>query len=149
MNLYYLKRQGPILIRRIYNQYQKEADNESYIFNPTFSRALQIMQPGLIELQISGTASIDKNGNTVYPGDAYNQIKTALKMVNNLLRQADLEFKDICFATCIFKYKSDYVFFPQVLEELGYSEFPFISIQGNLCRDDLLFEIDGVAMREL
>ena len=149
MNLYYIKKTDDVHIQRIFNKNQKEADSKFYQYNPTFSRALQIQQPGLCELQISGTASIDKKGNTQHAGDAYSQIKKTMQLVDSLLKQTGMAFNDICYATFILKRKSDFQFVHKVMQELSYPEFPYISIVGNICRDDLLFELDGVAVREM
>ena len=61
--------------------------------------------------------------------------------------QADMVFNDICYATCIFKNPSDYSTFREVMRKLGLPDFPHIAIKGNICRDDLLFEMDAVAIK--
>ncbi len=148
MNLYYVKRSTDVEIRRIYNSGQKEADSHAYQYGPTFSRALHAVQPGFEELQISGTASIGEDGITRHVNDPDRQIERTLLMVKGLLQQASMGFSDISYATCIFKHASDYSVFREVVQRLHIPDFPYIPIQGNICRDDLLFELDGIATKK-
>jgi len=133
-------------IKRIYNEFQNEADGNAYLFKPTFSRALLVEDEDLMELQISGTASINETGETVYKNDPYNQIKKTMLNVAALLKQADQNFEDICESTCFFKkpeYFNDYL---DVMKELQINNFSASCVVGDVCRDDLLFEFDGVAI---
>lgn len=147
MNLYYIKKLDNVRIKRVYSSDQKEADSTSYQYGPTFSRALYVAQAGLKELQISGTASIDQDGKTQYIDNPFRQIERTLLLIKGLLMQADMVFNDICYATCIFKNPSDYSTFREVMRKLGLPDFPHIAIKGNICRDDLLFEMDAVAIK--
>lgn len=148
MNLYYIKKTPDVKLRRIYNIGQKEADSRSYQYGPTFSRALHAVQSGLEEFQISGTASIGEDGVTRHIDDTGRQIERTLLMVKGLLEQASMDFRDICYATCIFKHRSDYGIFQEIVKKLHIPDFPYIPIQGNICRDDLLFELDGIAAKK-
>jgi enamine deaminase RidA (YjgF/YER057c/UK114 family) len=140
------KIQHPI-IKRIYNKFQNEAEGSSYLFRPTFSRALLIEDEGLMELQVSGTASINETGETVYLDDPYQQIKKTLLNVGALLEQVDMDFSDFCESTCFFKQAEYYRDFLEVAKELKIGAFSNSFVVGDVCRDNLLFELDGIAVK--
>jgi enamine deaminase RidA (YjgF/YER057c/UK114 family) len=134
-------------IKRIYNELQNEAEGNAYLFRPTFSRALLVEDENFSELQISGTASINDSGETVYKNDPYNQIKKTILNVSALLRQTNQNFNDLCESTCFFKKPEYFNYYTDVLHELRIDIFPSTFIIGDICRDDLLFEFDGVAIK--
>ena len=135
-----------INMKRIYNRNQNEADGQNYLYSPTFSRAQCLTSSHFTELQISGTASIGTNGDTVHLNNSYKQIEQSLINVRELLRKANMDFQDICIATCFFKHEHDYHIFDEILRNLNITAFPHIKVKGNVCRDNLLFEIDGIAI---
>ena len=110
-------------IKRVYNKFQNEAEGKNYLFKPTFSRALLIEDQYLAELQVSGTASINETGETVYLDDPYQQIKKTLINVGNLLEQANLNFGDFCESTCFFKKIEYYEHFSEAVKDLKIGDF--------------------------
>lgn len=134
-------------IRRLFNKYQNEAEGSRYLLKPTFSRALFIEDENLMELQVSGTASINEFGDTVYLHDAYRQIKKTLINVAALLEQTGMSFSDFTESACFFKKEEYYHDFLAVLEELNIGEFANTLVIGDICRDNLLFEMDGIAIK--
>jgi len=133
---------------RIYNKMQKEPAGSNYLFNPTFARGTAVITKDYIEIQISGTASIDSNGNTIYHNDPYNQIKTTFLNVKEILGQYGLDFSDICQSTCFFKDKNYYSDYLKVKEEFGLENTNFTFVENHVCRDNLLFEFDGFAVKK-
>ena len=93
-------------INRMYNKLQNEAEGKDYLFGPTFARAKSVDYDTHCEVQISGTASIDETGNTVFLDEPYNQIKKTFLNVKALLEQKNMDFGDICVSTCFFKKKN-------------------------------------------
>jgi enamine deaminase RidA (YjgF/YER057c/UK114 family) len=134
-------------IRRLFNQYQNEAEGSQYLLKPAFSRALFIEDENLMELQVSGTASINESGDTVYLNDPYRQIKKTLINVAALLEQASMNFSDFVESSCFFKRREYYQDFLAVLKELNIGDFTNTFVIGDICRDNLLFELDGVAIK--
>ncbi len=142
---YFVQRGEGVRIERMYNPMQNEADGMSYIYQPTFSRGMRIEHNGLREVQISGTASIGKSGITMHKGNAYEQIKQTLLNVGSLLAGADMGFEHIVASTCFFRDASDALLLDRALDELGIKAFPTIKVRAKVCREDLCFEIDGIA----
>lgn len=136
-----------VTLHRIYNPGQNEAEGVEYLHRPTFSRAMLLRTSRFCELQISGTASIDAQGRSVHLSDPARQIAWTLENIRNLLNAAKMDFSNIAEATCFFKHAQDARYFQTACEDLGIASFPHIKVQGNVCRDDLLFEIDGIALK--
>lgn len=136
-------------IERVYNILQNEAEGKKYLYGPTFSRGMLTEADNCQEVHVSGTASINEAGKTVYVGDEYGQIKKTLLNVNSILQQYDMTFSDLCQSTCFFKKKEYYAEFLKCLEELGLEKFSDTFVVADVCRSDLLFELDGIAIKEI
>jgi enamine deaminase RidA (YjgF/YER057c/UK114 family) len=136
-------------IQRVYSNLQNEPDGVTYENKPSFARAVALKYQNRIELQISGTASIDNHGITVYENDPKNQIRTTLLSILHLLEQFGIGFSDFCFSTVFFKSANYYQIYKEVLKELDISEFSVSFVQTNVCRENLLFEIDGVCIKRI
>jgi len=134
-------------INRMFNKLQNEAEGKDYLFGPTFARAKSVDYDTHCEVQISGTASIDETGNTVFLGEPYNQIKKTFLNVKALLEQKNMDFGDICVSTCFFKKREYYDIFKDVSKELEICGYFNTFIISDVCRSDLLFEFDGIAIK--
>ena len=65
-----------------------------------------------------------------------------------LLEQYGADFKNIAHACVFFKNSSYKRIFKDVLRYRGWFQFPCMYLIADVCRDDLLVEIDGVAVVE-
>ncbi|MFD1886722.1 hypothetical protein [Paenibacillus wenxiniae] len=148
MDVMFLKRKNdrPI-IERVYTALLNEAEGVEYLFKPTFSRALKIEDEGNIEIQLSGTASVNSLGRTEFKNDAYKQIKKALENVTSILESNNLTFDHFYQSTCFFKRQQDVHIFEKLLKELNIPAFANTFVVNDVCRDDLLFEIDGIIIK--
>jgi 2-iminobutanoate/2-iminopropanoate deaminase len=145
---------GPVTKRAITNH---QVLNEAYSYGSAFSRGLRIDLNGLSILLISGTASIDEQGNTLHVGDLRAQTRRTFTNITALLASEGATWKDIVRTTCYLRdIERDYKDFneersafyrQQALDPLPAST----GIQAILCRPDLLIEIEAIAMfrREL
>ena len=126
--------------------------NEAYSYGSAFSRGLRIDLNGLTILLISGTASIDDQGNTVHVGDFRAQTRRTFDNISGLLAAEGATWKDVVRTTCYLRdIERDYQAFNeersafyrvQALNPLPAST----GIQAILCRPDLLIEIEAIAM---
>ncbi len=135
-------------IERVYNRYQNEPEGEQYPHRPTFSRGMLIDDGEHKVVHLSGTASIDAQGKTVHLDDPKGQIRKTLANVREgILSQYNLGFSDLCLSTCFFKNEEYYRHFMEIGNETeGLLDACRTFVIGNVCRNDLLFEIDGVAL---
>jgi 2-iminobutanoate/2-iminopropanoate deaminase len=126
--------------------------NEAYAYGSAFSRGMRIDLNGLTILLISGTASIDDDGNTVHVGDFRAQTRRTFDNITGLLAAEGATWKDIVRTTCYLRdIERDYKAFNEertaFYKEQGLDPLPASTgIQAILCRPDLLIEIEAIAM---
>lgn len=128
-------------VRRMTNLRQKDA----FRYGAAFSRGVAIHEKDYTQIQISGTAAIDESGVSLFPNDMRGQVERTLDNIQALLAQEDATLHDIVSATVFLKRASDEIVVRQILAERGLMDFPGICVRADVCRDDLLFEVDGVA----
>lgn len=128
--------------------------NEAYDYPrpSSFSRGMRIDLNGLVILLISGTASIDENGQSVYEGDFRAQMRRTFRNISDLLASEGATWKDIVRTTCYLRdIERDYAAFNEertaFYKEQGLDPLPASTgIQAILCRPELLIEIEAIAM---
>lgn len=126
--------------------------NEAYQYGSAFSRGLRIDLNGLVILLISGTASIDDQGDTVHVGDFRAQTRRTFQNITGLLASEGATWKDVVRTTCYLRdIERDYKAFNEersaFYREQGLVPLPASTgIQAILCRPDLLVEIEAIAM---
>jgi enamine deaminase RidA (YjgF/YER057c/UK114 family) len=119
---------------------------EPYHYYSAFSRGLLIREPDISELQISGTAAIDEQGQSLYPGDIRGQINYTFDAIDALIRQQAASLEDICAATVFVKRPEDVHIFREIANSRGLEDFPCVCVLADICREELLFEIDAEAV---
>jgi 2-iminobutanoate/2-iminopropanoate deaminase len=118
----------------------------------SFSRGLRIDLNGLVILLISGTASIDENGDSVHIGDFRAQLRRTYRNITELLAAEGATWKDIVRTSCYLRdIERDYAAFNEertaFFKEQGLDPLPASTgIQAILCRPELLVEIEAIAM---
>jgi enamine deaminase RidA (YjgF/YER057c/UK114 family) len=126
--------------------------NEAYAYGSAFSRGMRIDLNGLVILLISGTASIDEKGDTLFVGDLRAQTRRTFKNITALLASEGATWKDIVRTTCYLRdIDRDYKAFNEertaFYREQGLNPLPASTgIQAKLCRPELLVEIEAIAM---
>lgn len=130
-----------------------EVLNEASEYGSAFTRGLRLDFPdGLVQLLISGTASVGAAGETLYEGDFAAQCWRTFRNITRLLESENATWQDIVRTTCYIRdIERDYSEFNRVRNEfyraLGLDPFPAsTAIQARICRSDLLVEIEAVAM---
>jgi 2-iminobutanoate/2-iminopropanoate deaminase len=128
--------------------------NEAYAYAKpsSFSRGMRIDLGGVTILLISGTASIDENGQSVHIGDFRAQMRRTLDNITGLLASEGCTWHDIVRTTCYLRdIERDYEAFNEVrtafYKEQALDPLPASTgIQAILCRPELLIEIEAIAM---
>jgi enamine deaminase RidA (YjgF/YER057c/UK114 family) len=116
-------------------------------YGSSFSRAMEISSPFGRRLLISGTASIAPGGETLWPGDARRQVAQAMQVVEAILRSRDFQFSDLTRVTAYFKRRADVRAFTEWCDARDLSSMPVVPAHCDVCRDDLLFELEADAWR--
>ncbi len=118
-----------------------------------FSRGMTIELDSIKLFFISGTASVNAQGKTAHAGDFHAQVMHTYKNIVSLLEKENAALKDVVKFTVFLKNMDDYDKFNKARDEffeksgLLREEFPAgTCIEARLCRDDLLVEIEAIAI---
>lgn len=128
--------------------------NEAFCYDrpSSFSRGLRIDIGDVVILLISGTASIDEEGNTVHVGDLRAQCRRTYHNITGLIESEGATWHDIVRTTCYLRdIDRDYAAFNEertaFFKSQGLDPLPASTgIQAKLCRPELLVEIEAIAM---
>jgi 2-iminobutanoate/2-iminopropanoate deaminase len=140
---------APVVKRAITNH---DVLNEAYDYGSAFSRGMRIDLNGLTILLISGTASIDEKGQTLYVGDLRGQVRRTYDNIGKLLASEGATWHDVVRTTCYLRdIERDYQAFNEertrFYQQNKLDPLPASTgIQAILCRPDLLVEIEAIAM---
>jgi enamine deaminase RidA (YjgF/YER057c/UK114 family) len=118
----------------------------------SFSRGMRIDIGNVVILLISGTASIDQNGQTIHVGDFREQTRRTFNNITALLAAEGATWHDIVRTSCYLRdIDRDYAEFNEertaFYREQQLDPVPASTgIQAKLCRPELLVEIEAIAM---
>ncbi len=118
--------------------------NPPFCYGSAFSRGMSIRESGSKIIHASGTASIDENGNSAYIKDTRGQILRTLDVLDALISCEGATLQDICQATVFLKNSEDMDIYRKVMEETGLEKIPAVCVEADVCRDELLFELDAI-----
>lgn len=124
--------------------------NSAARYGSSFSRAVEVATPECRRLIVSGTASINEAGDTVHLNDIQGQITQTMKVIEALLVSRRMAWSDIVRGIVYVKNAIDAPAFQQYLASASLPRMPLIVAQNDICRGNLLFEIevDAVAVPE-
>lgn len=116
-------------------------------YGSSFSRAVELDLPGQRRLYVSGTASIAPDGRTCHVGDLRKQVELTMGVVAAILDSRQMGWKDVTRMIGYFKHGEDAQEFHRYCRERQLPKLPVIIAKNDICRDDLLFEIEADAAR--
>jgi len=116
-------------------------------YKSSFARAVEIDQPGSRLLTISGTASIEPGGKTVHLDDTEKQIELTMAVVHEILKSRDMDWEHTARAIAYFKDDSEAHLLTKYCVEHNLPELPVAISHADVCRHDLLFEIELDAVK--
>jgi enamine deaminase RidA (YjgF/YER057c/UK114 family) len=114
-------------------------------YNVTFERGTRIAYADRSHYLLSGTASIDRTGNVVHPGNVLRQLDHALGNVDALLRAGSASLADMMHLTTYLRDPTDFMPVASYLAE-RFPDLPVLIVQGAVCRPQWLIEVEGVAV---
>ena len=115
-------------------------------YRSSFSRAVEVVTPELRCLYISGTASIEPGGKTAFVDDVRKQIELSMDVLHAILTSRGMDWGDVSRAIAYFRNMSSAAEFTAYCREHNIPQFPCAVSHADICRDDLLFEIEADAM---
>jgi len=133
---------GGIEIHQMTNRKQKDA----FKYGSAFSRGAAISMPGATWISLSGTAAIDEAGATMHVGDFKAQMNATLNAIEALIAQEGAGLGDLCDITCFVKLPEHVEAYHEIIAQRGLKDLAAVAVLADICRDDLLFEMDGAAV---
>ena len=116
-------------------------------YGSAFSRAVEISSNGFRQLLISGTASIAPGGKTSHVGNVEAQIDRTMEVVEGILTSQRMSLADTSRAIAYFKSAKDAAVFSKWLKRRGVKDLPLLNVCCDICRPDLLFELELDALQ--
>lgn len=127
--------------------------NEAYHYDrpSAFSRGMRVAAGPVNWIFLSGTASIGSDGQTLHPRDFEAQLGRTYENLTGLLAIEGADWHDVVRTTVYLKDMADYARFNlgrcAFFDAIGLSPPPASTcIQAKLCREELLVEMELVAV---
>lgn len=115
------------------------------LYGVTFERGTAVTYGDRKHVFISGTASIDKDGEVVHVGDPAKQTERMLENVDALLKEAGAGFGDIAYTLVYLRNASDYQRVKAVIER-DCPDLEPIYVLAPVCRPAWLVEMECMAV---
>ena len=115
------------------------------IYGVTFERGTAVTYGDRKHVFISGTASIDKEGNVLHVDDPEKQAERMLENVDALLKEAGAGFDDIAYCLVYLRNTADYPRVRAVLQR-EYPHLDPIYVLAPVCRPTWLVEMECMAI---
>lgn len=144
--------QRPIVPRRAMAARDVLSEAYEYATPASFTRGIRFNPTSTELLLISGTASVDGGGLSAHLGDFRAQLWRTYRNITSLLAAQRATWHDVVRTTCYLRdIERDYRDFNEIRASfftwLGLDPLPASTgIQARLCREDLLVEIEAIAV---
>jgi enamine deaminase RidA (YjgF/YER057c/UK114 family) len=116
------------------------------LYGVTFERGLRVRFGDRSHLYISGTASINNKGETLFIGDAEQQTRRTIENIRALLAPHKANFDDMAYMIAYVRNFHDRELVGKVLDEEIGGKIPLIFAEAPVCRPAWLVELEGVAV---
>ena len=116
---------------------------EALTYGSAFSRGALITEDEAALVQVSGTAAIDEHGQSLHPGDIQAQIDCTFDKIEALLGQAGATLADVAAASVFVKHPEHARVYWERAAARGLQDIPAVVMVADVCREDLLFEMDA------
>lgn len=126
--------------------YAREHLNPTYEYGVTFERGTAVEYGDRKHIFISGTASIDKYGEIVFPGNIVKQTQRTCENVEALLKEAGSDFTDIAQIIVYLRDTADYETIQSLFDQ-QFPQVPKIIVLAPVCRPGWLIEIECIAIK--
>ena len=122
---------------------RNESQRDAYCYGAAFSRGAFIREKDVSLIEVSGTAAIGPTGLSLFKNDIRAQIEYTLVTIEKLIAQRGARLEDICAGTVFLKHPEHEAAYREIAEERGLDDFPCLCVVADICREELLFEIDA------
>jgi enamine deaminase RidA (YjgF/YER057c/UK114 family) len=134
---------GPPESRPLVKQLSNPGQQDAFQYGSAFSRGALIRHPDISLLQVSGTAAIDEQGQSLYAGDVRAQIDCTFDKIDALIGQEGAALADIAAACVFVKHPEDALVYHERVAARDLEALPAVVMVADICREELLFEMDA------
>ena len=120
--------------------------NPTHEYGVAFERGTKLTLPNCAVSFISGTASIDKNGEVLHCGDVMTQAGRLFLNIEKLLNDGGQGLLDVQFFLVYLRDIADYHNINRYLH-LRFPHTPFLIFEAPVCRPEWLIEVECIAMQ--
>lgn len=114
-------------------------------YGSAFSRAVEVRHGAARRVIVSGTASIDETGATVHVDQLDAQIDHTMAVVGAILHSRGCDWADVERAVTYLVEPEMVTAFDAYCDRVDLPPFPNVCTKADICRADLLFEIEVAA----
>lgn len=116
-------------------------------YGSSFSRAVAVTDGNVQYVTVSGTASIEPEGATAFVDDLEKQVDLTVRVIAAILDSRGMTFADVTRAIAYFNRDGCGPMFDRYCEEHGIPSLFAVVVENDICRDDLLFELELDAVK--
>jgi len=120
--------------------------NPTHEYGVTFERGTVVHYGDRQHIYISGTASINNQGEIVYPMDIIKQTRRMFENIQALLNEAGANMEDVMHLIVYLRDTADYSIVSTYLTE-NYPEIPTVILWAPVCRPGWLIETECMAVK--
>ena len=120
--------------------------DQSFNYGSAFSRGMVFEIEGKKTVHISGTASINPTGESTNLGNAEYQSLETLLCIAAILEDQGGSLRNVTSATVFCKDVAAWEAWQRVTRLLQVPDFPKVCVLADVCRDDLLVEMESVSV---
>ena len=120
--------------------------NPTHEYGVAFERGTKLQFSDNALSFISGTASIDKEGECLHRGDVMTQAGRLFLNIEKLLNDGDMTLKDVQYFLVYLRDISDYRNINRYMK-LRFPQIPFLILEAPVCRPEWLIEVECVAQK--
>ena len=117
----------------------------AFSYGSAFSRGMRVGPGDAPVLLVSGTAAIDRDGRSCFPGDPSAQIADTYLNVAAVLQPEGAGLADIASAIRYYKDTACWETHREMAARGLLPDLPAIDVLADVCRDELLFEMEAMA----
>lgn len=118
----------------------------THVYRVAFERGVRIVYGDRSHYFLSGTASIDAEGNIVHPGDVVGQTARTLENMSVLMERSGGCLSDLKQAVVYLRDWADRETVRNRLMDSPLAAVPHVMLKAPVCRPGWLVEIDGIAV---
>lgn len=133
---------------KIHYLHAAEYLNPTHEYGVAFERGTALELPDGRLCLISGTASIDKYGKCLHPGDVVTQIGRLFLNIEKLLEDGDSKLEEVKYMIVYLRDVADYETINRYLQ-IRFPHIPRLITEARVCRPEWLVEVECVALKSL